>query len=104
MAGFPKNSDSVCTFISFDHYCGLPLSTTKGDFKKPAALLFFTKHTENYKGEPVAGTTPFEMTGDYATAFLRVMPHSSEPKRMAFNMKMMNEEVSSDTNLESNAG
>jgi hypothetical protein len=76
---------------SFDHYCGLPLSTTKGDFKKPTAILFYTKHTENYKGEPVAGTMPFEMSGDYATAFLRVMPHSNEPKRMEFNMGKMNE-------------
>jgi hypothetical protein len=76
---------------AFDHYCGLPLSTTKGDFKKPVSILYYTKHTENYDGKPVTGTTAFEMSGDYGTGFLRVMPHSNEPKRMAFNMRKMNE-------------
>ena len=29
----------------FDHYCKVPLSTTKGDFKKPTNLLFYSKRT-----------------------------------------------------------
>jgi hypothetical protein len=67
---------------SFDHYCDSPLATSKGDFKKPTTVLFFTKRTEGYSGQKVDGVDVIhELTGDFAAAFLRVMPHSSDPER-----------------------
>jgi hypothetical protein len=73
---------------AYDHYCDIPLSTTKGDFRKPARLLFYSARTEGYKGVPVTGVDKVvEMSGDFATAFLRVMPQANDPKLFASNMK-----------------
>ena len=73
---------------SFDHYCDIPLSTTKGDFRKPANVLFYSARTEGYKGDPVNGVDKIvEMSGDFATAFARVMPHANDSKLFASNMK-----------------
>jgi hypothetical protein len=67
---------------AFDHYCDSPLATSAGDFKKPTTVLFFTKRTEGYSGQKVAGVDVIhEMTGNFAAAFLRVMPHANEPER-----------------------
>jgi hypothetical protein len=67
---------------AFDHYCDSPLATSAGDFKRPTTVLFFTKRTEGYAGQKVAGVDVIhEMTGDFAAAFLRVMPHSNDPER-----------------------
>jgi len=66
----------------YDHYVNVPLSTTNGDFKKPITILFYTQRTENYKGEPVEGVDKiFEMTGDFISLVLRVMPHANESDR-----------------------
>jgi hypothetical protein len=73
---------------AFDHYCDIPLSTTKGDFRKPANVLFYSARPEGYKGEPVTGVDKsVEMSGDFVTAFARVMPHADDPKLFASNMK-----------------
>ncbi len=78
---------------AYDHYVNVPLSTTKGDFKKPTTMLFYTDRTKNYSGEPVKGVDKtLKMTGDFAIAFLRVAPHANEPKRMASNMAAMKTE------------
>jgi hypothetical protein len=78
---FDSNYVSLET-SSFDHYCDVPLATSKGDFRKPTTVLFYTKRTKAYSGQPVAGVDVIhEMTGDFATAFMRVMPHSNEPER-----------------------
>jgi hypothetical protein len=67
---------------AFDHYCDVPLATNKGDFKKPTNILFYSKRTQGYSGQPVAGVdVVHEMTGDFGAAFARIMPHSSEPER-----------------------
>jgi hypothetical protein len=67
---------------AFDHYCDVPLATSKGDFKKPTNILFYSKRSGGYSGQPVAGVdVVHEMTGDFAAAFARVMPHSNEPGR-----------------------
>ena len=67
---------------AYDHYCDVPLSTTKGDFKKPTKLLFYSKRTKDYDGKPVEGVDRvIEMSGDFVVAFLRVMPHAAEPER-----------------------
>ncbi|UCF65922.1 MAG: DUF1214 domain-containing protein [bacterium] len=66
----------------YDHYVNIPLSTTNGDFKKPITVLFYTRRTENYQGEPIEGVNKiFEMTGDFISLVLRVMPHANEPDR-----------------------
>jgi hypothetical protein len=63
----------------YDHYVNVPLSTTKGDFKKPITILFYTKRTDNYRGETIDGIDrTFEMTGDFVSLVLRVMPHANE--------------------------
>jgi len=72
---------------TYDHYCDIPLSTTKGDFRKPTMLFFYSARTEGYHGEPVTGVDKIiEMTGDFATAFARVMPHANDPNLFASNM------------------
>jgi len=75
---------------AYDHYCEIPLSTTKGDFKKPTRILYYTDRTKGYSGETVKGIdTVIEMSGDFAVAFLRVMPHAAEPERMKRNLATM---------------
>jgi len=75
---------------TYDHYCDIPLSTTFGDFKEPTSILYYTARTKEYSGEPVEGVdTVMELAGDFAIAFLRVMPHAAEPERMAKNIATM---------------
>jgi hypothetical protein len=72
---------------AYDHYCEIPLSTTKGDFKEPVRFLYYTARTKGYAGEAIEGVdTIMEMSGDFGGAFLRVMPHASEPERMKRNI------------------
>ena len=74
----------------YDHYVNVPLSVTKGDFKKPEKVLFYTARTENYDGKPVAGIDrSFEMTGDFVSAVFRVMPHANDKERFAKIMEQM---------------
>ena len=73
---------------SYDHYCEIPLSTTKGDFRKPTRVLYYSARTEGYNGQPVPGIDQvFQMSGDFGSAFLRVMPQANDPKVFASNMK-----------------
>ena len=75
----------------YDHYVNIPLSTTIGDFKKPITVLFYTHRTENYKGEPIDGVDKiFEMTGDFISLVLRVMPHANEPARFKRVVEQIN--------------
>jgi len=70
----------MCT--AYDHYVNVPLSTRLGDFAKPEKVLFYSARTEGYHGEPVEGIDRiFEMSGDFVSAILRIMPHASEPER-----------------------
>jgi hypothetical protein len=63
----------------YDHYVNVPLSVTKGDFKKPEKVMFYTARTEGYDGSPVEGVNrTFEMTGDFVSAVFRVMPHAND--------------------------
>ena len=72
---------------AFDHYCDIPLATSKGDFKKPVAVLYYSTRTEGYSGGPVEGVDKImEMSGDYAVAFLRVMPEANDPEKFKANM------------------
>ncbi len=66
----------------YDHYVNVPMSVTKGDFRKPEKVLFYTARTEGYDGSPVEGVDrAFEMTGDFVSAVFRVMPHANEKAR-----------------------
>ncbi len=68
----------------YDHYAGVPLATSEGDFKKPEKVLFYTDRTEGYHGEEIKGVDRFvKVDGDYIVAFLRAMPHQADPARMA---------------------
>jgi hypothetical protein len=72
---------------AFDHYCDIPLATSKGDFKEPVTTLYYSARTEGYSGEPVDGVDKImEMSGDYAIAFLRVMPETNDPEKYKANM------------------
>jgi hypothetical protein len=72
---------------AMDHYVNIPLATSKGDFKKPTTFLYYSAHTEGYKGEPVQGVDEImEMSGDFAIAFLRVMPEATDPAKFKANM------------------
>jgi len=72
---------------ALDHYVNIPLATSKGDFKKPTSILYYSARTEGYAGEPVEGVDKImEMSGDYAIAFLRVMPEANDPAKFKANM------------------
>ncbi len=75
---------------AYDHYVNIPLSTTAGDFGEPSTMLFYSARTPGYDGAPVEGVDRiFELTGDFATAVFRVMPHAAEPERLERNREAM---------------
>jgi len=68
----------------YDHYVEIPLATSKGDFKQPFKLLFYTDRTEGYQGEEIKGVDRvMKVDCDFTVAFLRAMPHQADPARMA---------------------
>ena len=68
--------------VAYDHYVNVPLTTRKGDFRKPEKALFYSARTEGYSGEPVEGIDHFfEMSGDFVVAVFRVMPHANQPEK-----------------------
>jgi hypothetical protein len=75
---------------AYDHYVNIPMSTGRGDFGKPSAILFYSERTPDYDGGPVKGVQEvFEVTGDFVSAVLRVMPHAAEPGRLESNRAAM---------------
>jgi hypothetical protein len=78
------DSKYVCLQISsYDHYTSIPLATSEGDFKKPTKILFYTDRTKGYQGQPVKGVDRIiKVDGDFLYAFLRAMPHQTDPARM----------------------
>lgn len=45
----------------YDHYVNIPMSTRRGDFKKPERMLFFTERTEGYKkGTKIKGVDRYD--------------------------------------------
>ena len=68
----------------YAHYCEMPLLSANDDFEKSTKMLFYTDRTKGYDGEAVEGVDEiFEADGDFYFAFLRAMPHQSDPERMA---------------------
>jgi hypothetical protein len=68
----------------YDHYVEIPLASSKGDFKQPIKLLFYTDRTEGYQGQEIRRVDRIEkVDGDFMVAFLRAMPHQVDPARMA---------------------
>jgi hypothetical protein len=81
---------AVLETSAYDHYCDIPLSTTFGDFREPTTVLYYTTRTKGYSGEAIEGVdTTMELSGDFAIAFLRVMPHAAEPERLQKNLATM---------------
>jgi len=63
----------------YDHYVNVPKSVTRGDFKKPGKIVFYTSRTQGYGGQEVAGVDRYyEKTGDFVSAVFRVMPHAHD--------------------------
>jgi hypothetical protein len=81
-------SEFVSLEISaLDHYVNIPLATSKGDFKKTTKILYYSEFTDGYTGGKVDGVDQIiEMSGDYAIAFLRVMPEAEDPSKFKSNM------------------
>ncbi len=68
--------------VAYDHYVNVPLTTRKGDFRKPEKALFYSARTAGYNGESVEGIDHnFEMSGDFVIAAFRVMPHANQPEK-----------------------
>ena len=68
----------------YDHYVTIPMSTLEGDFTEASKVMFYSARTKNVPTTLPAGVSrKFEMTGDFVSAVLRIMPHANEPARMA---------------------
>jgi hypothetical protein len=81
----------VLETLGYDHYVGVPLATSKGDFKIPTKVLFFTDHTEGYHGQKINGVDRIvRADGDFLVAFLRAMPHQADPVRMERIIQALN--------------
>jgi hypothetical protein len=75
----------------YDHYVNIPASTVEASFNKPQTILFYTERTELYNGEDIEGIDKkFEMTGDFVSLVMRVMPHANEPERFKRNVDQIN--------------
>ena len=87
------DSDYVSLMVTaYDHYVNIPMSTTQGHFDKPSRILFYSQRTPGYRGEPVRGVDHvMELSGDFVSAVVRVMPHANEPDRLERNLASMRE-------------
>ena len=97
---FPAFDSSYVSLMvtAYDHYVNIPMSVSQGDFGKPANILFYSERTPGYDGAPVKGVDQvFEVSGDFVSAALRVMPHVVEPERLAANRAAMASVNSCDT-------
>jgi hypothetical protein len=75
----------------YDHYTAVPLATSEGDFKKPTNVLFYSKRSKGYQGQPIDGIDRIvKADGDFFLAFLRAMPHQADPDRMVGVIKALN--------------
>jgi hypothetical protein len=67
----------------YDHYTGVPLASSEGDFTKPVKVLFYTERTESYQGHEIRGVDRIvKADGDFFLVFLRAMPHQADRARM----------------------
>ncbi len=68
----------------YDHYVNVPMSNLQGDFVEATKVMFYSARTKNVPTKlPVGVSRKFEVTGDFISAVLRIMPHANEPERMA---------------------
>ena len=89
---FPSFDSTYASLMvtGYDHYVNVPLTSRLGDFSEPETVLFFTERTKGYGGEAVEGVDQIvEMTGDFLSAIVRVMPHSTDPERFARIVEQM---------------
>jgi hypothetical protein len=74
---------AVLETSGYSHYCSVPLASSEGDFKNPTKILFYTERTKGYQGEQIKGVDKIvKVDGDFLMAFLRAMPHQTDPARM----------------------
>jgi hypothetical protein len=67
---------------AYDHYVSIPTSTVQAPFDKAKTIMFYSERTKGYKGGDIEGIDQaFEMTGDFVSLVMRVMPHANEPER-----------------------
>ena len=72
---------------SMDHFVDIPLATSKGDFKKPVTVLFYSDRTDGYDGTEIDGVDKIlKMSGDFSMAFARVMPEANDPAKFKANL------------------
>lgn len=75
---------------AYDHYVNVPMTTRKGDFWKPEKILFYSERTKGFSGGAVKGVDRiWELTGDFVSVVLRVMPQANEPSKFNRNVKRM---------------
>ena len=69
----------------YDHYVNIPLSVTMGHFQKPETVMFYTARTGGLESGDIDGIDGidhrFEMTGDFVSAVIRIMPHANDKPR-----------------------
>ena len=85
------DSDYVSVMITaLDHYVNIPMSTGKGDFSGPSRMLVYSENTPDFAVDSVEGIDEMVvLSGDYASATYRIMPHQGEPERMRRNIQAM---------------
>jgi hypothetical protein len=82
-----RSRDVSLETSALDHYVNIPLATSKGDFTKPTTILYYSARTDGYSGQSVSGIDEvIEMSGDFAVAFLRVMPEAADPEKLKANL------------------
>ena len=80
----------VLEISGYSHYCGVPLASSEGDFKKPTKVLFYTERTKGYQGQQIKGVDRIvKVDSDFLIAFLRAMPHQTDPARMSRVIKAL---------------
>lgn len=90
---FPAfDSNYVSLMVTgYDHYVNVPMSVSQGDFREPSTILFYSERTPGYDGTPIEGVDQvFEVSGDFVSAVLRVMPHVVESERLESNRAALN--------------
>ena len=61
-----------------------------GDFERAENVLFYSARTPGYSGKPIDGIDRvIEVSGDFVSAVIRVMPHAAEPERLQRNVAAM---------------
>ncbi len=76
--------------ISLDHSIGIPLSTSKGDFKDVTKVLYYSDKTEKFRDFDAAEFDKVvKLNGDLGIALIRIMPHYTDKERYKRNLQLV---------------